>query len=213
MFRRKLFWKSLAAFALAIGLLIAPWPGWSERYARGLHRCGEALFDPFGKKGVVRFQFTPDATLHDTTIILGNRDMVQPGGKMPAARVLFSSRYVAYLPTALVAALVLATPIPWRRRLWALVWAMVIVHAFVAFILWLMILHQYNETPGLSLFLLKAFPKKILHAVHEVFVTYTGPFFAVPVFIWLLVSFRREDWAKLFGQPDPPRAQIEQPES
>lgn len=203
MFRCKPVWQCLACFGLAFGLLIAPWPGWGERYARGLHRCGEAIFDPFGAKGVVRFQFTPEGTLHDTTIFLGNKDMVERG-KMPAARVLLSTRYVAWLPTALVAALVLATPIPWRRRLWALAWALVLIHAFIGFILWLMILHQYNDTPALSLFLLKPFPEKILRALYQVLVTYTGAFFAVPVLIWLLVSFRREDWAKFLGKLDPP---------
>ena len=112
---------------------------------------------------------------------------------MPGVRLEFSSRQYAYLPTALVVALTLATPIPWPRRAWALVWGLVLIHSFVVLILWLIILHQYIESPSLSLFLLKPFAHRIFNAVYAVLMR-AHVFFVVPVMVWLIVSFRREDW-------------------
>ena len=38
---------------------------------------------------------------------------------------------------------------------------------------------------------------------HEILVRYLGPYFAVPVFVWIVATFRREDWARILGAVEP----------
>ena len=54
-------------------------------------------------------------------------------------------------------------------------------------------------TEPLRLFELSPFFEQILAIATKVFVTYITPSFTVSVFIWILVSFRREDWLKILN--------------
>lgn len=194
----KLILRFLGWFSLGIALLIAPWPKLEEAYAKLLRVEAELLFGNFGAKGIVLFRPTdePSDALHDTKIFLGHRDIVKPNGMRTMKVVKMSTRYIGYMPTALVVALVLATSLPWRRRLGSLAWGLFWVHCFVAFVLLIIILHKYNQSETIGLYQWTGFSRSLLNAAHEVFVTYIGPFFLVPVFIWVAVCFRREDWAK-----------------
>ena len=205
MFPLKLILGFLGRFALIIGLLIIPWPGVGETYARFLRATGQSLYGSFGGKGIVIFRINHDAgdTLQDTKIYLGNRDRIGPDGQLQAAHVKFSTRYTGYLPAALVAALILATPVPWRRRGWSLLCGMFLIHAFAILILGLIILYQYSETQALGLHQFSPTPKKILNGAHEILVRYLGPYFAVPVFVWIVATFRREDWSRILGAVEP----------
>lgn len=190
-----------AWFTLVIALLIAPWPRVDMGYAKALRVAGEWVFGKFGAKGIVVFRANDEAadTFYDTKIFLGNRDMLKPGGKLETVSVRFSTRYTGYLPAALVVALIAATPVKWRRRLWALGWGLLSVNCFVAFVLFIMILNQYSESGAIGLYQLTGLSKKLVRAANEIFVGYIGAYFAVPVFIWIAVTFRREDWTTLLA--------------
>jgi hypothetical protein len=109
--------------------------------------------------------------------------MLQPGGKLDTATVKFSARYTGYLPTALVAALVMASPIPWRRRGWSLLWGFLFCNGFIAFVIFVMILHQYCESGAIGLYQMTGLPKKLLGAANEIFVDISAAYFVVPVLI------------------------------
>jgi hypothetical protein len=205
---RKLILGFLGRFLLAAALLFAPWPGWDAAYGRLLRATAQAVLGSFGSKGVVLFQPNDerDDALNDTKVFLGHRDQIGRGGNMPAATVKFSSRYVAYVPTALLVALVIASPVPWRRRLAALAGGLALAHAFVAGVLAVMIVRQYADSPDLLLFQFGPAERRVVKALYEVFVGYLGASYAVPVLLWIAVTFRREDWTRLFGQPGAPAA-------
>ena len=198
--------RFLGGFVLAIAVLLAPWPGREEAYAKALRATGEFLFHNFGAKGLVRFRPNdePRATRHDTKIFLAHRDQVRRDGSTNAVFVQFHAHQTGYVPTALVVALVLATPIPWRRRLGALLWGLLWVHGFIVFVLGLMILHQFALSAALGLYQWTGLGGKVLRAIYEVFVGYGGIYFAMPVLIWIAVAFRRDDWEKLLGPKPPP---------
>ena len=58
----------------------------------------------------------------DTAIILANRNMLNPDGKGHRFMLTVDAWQMGWAPTAFLVALTLATPIPWRRRWWALFW-------------------------------------------------------------------------------------------
>jgi len=111
----------------------------------------------------------------------------------------FSSRTMAYLPTALVIALVLATGIGWRRRLCALAWGLVWIHVFIVFLLGLMIVMIICAHPELGLFEVSPFWQMTLSLPWEFFLNRTGTPLATTVPIWMVVTFRRDDWLHILG--------------
>jgi hypothetical protein len=199
----RLVLRFAARFALVFCLLIAPWPGLEETYAK-LFRTGcKWAFGKFGDKGIILFkpqQVARDSTL-DTVVYIGNREMIGADGKGKATTFSLSSRYTGYIPTILLGALILATPVPWRRRAWALVWGMLLINVYVGFKVLISILVNISANQWLDLFVLASFYDKAIRALHDIFVVYIGPSLTVAVCIWILVTFRREDWQKTLKEP------------
>ena len=185
--------KRMAAFfvvfLLVFVLLMAPWPGLQEAYGAGFRAVGNLLFVRFGAGGAVRFQpiETPDPD-RDMELVLRNR--------RNGAKYIFtgSARLQGYKPTAFILALTLATPIPWRRRGWALLWGFLLVNLYVAFRVVIFLLAAFSADNSLALFTLGPVGRAILDFVHWVVVISFAGWLILPLPIWALLSFRRQDW-------------------
>ena len=135
----------------------------------------------------------------DINIILSNKAQIDPESNTIAGyQVPHSSRYQGYYCTVLLIALVAATPVPLKRKSLALLWAMILIHAFIALKMLILILNPFSTEP-LCLFELGPFFEQILAVATTLFVTYITPSYTVSVCIWILVSFRREDWLKILN--------------
>lgn len=74
---------------------------------------------------------------------------------------------------------------------------LLVIHVFILFSLQVWI---WDESPALSLIDLSPFLKTIMDELQNTLVTQMGASFSVPILIWILVTFRREN---LFGLPLP----------
>jgi len=191
--------RFFCVFIVIYGLLMFPWPGLGAAYSK-IYRAGAAfLFKSFGSKGTVRFE-EPSEDEYDTKIVFYSRDQVNPAGKMvPIGFINHNSRRSGYIYVAFLIALILATPISWNRKGWALLWGMILIHCFIVLSLAIWILYGFNKEP-LSLVLLSPFWKQVLLLTIDVFVRNLTFGFIVCVFIWILVSFRREDWTRILAR-------------
>ena len=149
-------------FAVIFGLLIIPWPGWNEMYGSYFRGLGQAAFSRDEGRRLVTFSpntGATDARGLDTQITLGNREQVDASGKDLVKKGEFNTRSIGWVPTALTVALIVATPIPWRRRGWALVGGLVLVHGFILFSIqsWI-----WNNSTGVSLLTLSGFEKQVV---------------------------------------------------
>lgn len=194
--RKRQVIRFLCLFLLVYGLLMAPWPGLKAAYLE-LYKVGAVLvFKSFESIGVVRLDEPTDAK-YDMKIVFYDRDQIGPDGKMVhLAFMHHSSRRTGYIFIAFLTALILATPIGWRRRGWALLWGMILLHGFIIFILAAWILRGFNSE-AVSLLVLSPFWQRVLLLTVYVFVHNLTFGFVVCVFIWILVSFRREDWVNI----------------
>ncbi len=185
-------------------MLIIPWPGLEEAYATLFRAGGTFVFGSFGSEGVVRFLQSdlPDNSTRDTLIVFSTRKPLHPNGYMRIKKTCTSSRYGGYIPTILVIALILATPISWLRRAWTLLWGMGLVHTFIAFRLLVKIFYLLSGDPEVPLFVLNPFWETVLNFAYDIFVFRLGSSFVIPIFIWILVTFRREDWKLLMQALD-----------
>jgi len=192
-------------FVLIYVLLMVPWPGLATAYS-GLYRTGAAfLFEPLAHEGAIRFYPLNDVD-DDIRIAFYNQDQESPDGKMtPVGFIPRNSRHAGYMYIAFLTALVLASPIPWRRKGWALFWGMILIHGYIVFKLAIWIIYGFNKEP-LSLIVLSPFWQRVLLLTIDVFVRNLTFGFIVCVFIWILVSFRREDWSRIQMQK-PKKAQ------
>ena len=170
-------------------VLTAPWPGLSDRYGDAVRACGNALFGTFGTVGVVRFKAAADlGPSHDTGILFGPKR--NPNAWLANASV----RRMSYLPTAVTAALVLASPLPWRRRMVALAWGLAFVHLFVLVRLSVTIYYYFVSV---SIIELTPYRSSALRLAYEALSESLVPSFVGPAVIWLLVAFRIEDWSPM----------------
>lgn len=179
-------WRLLLYYVL---LGVAPWPGFRDAYA-GLFRAGaEAVFGSFGR-GRIMFEPAPESLrMWDTRVcfwIVG-----VPTGH----RITYNAWIAGWIPVATLVALVLATRIPWSRRWKALVWGLVWVHVFVLLRVFVLVLFGFSGPPGVPLLSVGPFGHKVLDIALEVVSVSPVTSSLVPVLIWPLVTFRREDWA------------------
>ena len=191
--RRCLILGFLIRFIVVFGLLIFPWPVWNELYGQGFRAVGNAVFAQDNEECVLyleRHRQTKGYSAVDTRIVIANRHLVESNGKGPAALLALNTRSVGWLPTALTAALIVATPVPWRRRCWALLWGVLLIHAFLLFSV---AVYIWNESTTVSLVTLLPFWKEIADGLEYTLVTQMGISFSIPVLIWITVLFRRQD--------------------
>jgi hypothetical protein len=187
---------------------MAPWPGWADAYGKAYAAAAAFLFgstDPDRKVTIVHIdskrRVSPGSWDRDTAVKLRIGGASVAPRRVPPFETSRSSRYTGYGPTALALALVLATPIPWRRRAWALPWAALLASVFVATMLAIWIYGWFYGEECLSLA-----PFSEEHAARAKLVatvldmnSWMGPYYIAPVFIWVLVSFRREDLESFFA--------------
>ena len=187
--------------AVVYGVLMAPWPGVTSAYAYLFRAGGNGLF--------ARFWFSPDGSVRfldlralepgdlapgtppieasgafDTVMELSSR---RAPGSLGYLRT--SSRYIGFGPTAVLIALIVATPTTWRRRAWALLWGMLLVHLFIALRLSLTLAAAgFAADKGYALFHPSEFWRGVLTRAESIFSDNPTVSFVVPTVIWFLVA-------------------------
>jgi len=180
----------VCGLAFCYAFLMAPWPGLEPTYAGGFRACADWMFRSFGSDGVVRFWPNPSAQeAHDTMLEVTNR---KNGRGLEAP---MSSRYEGYVPTAFLVALVLATPLPYRRRGRALVWGVVVIHCLIALKLTLIIVYLFSHDHPSALFSPSPFWRDVLRSVVRLIGSSPLTWLIMPTFVWILVTLRRGDFA------------------
>lgn len=179
-------------------LLLAAWPMLGGVYSAVFRSAGEALFGSFGSEGVVEFRAANASVsggIHENRMYLWNR-------RNPNAyfQVTNSTRYVGYVPTILVIALIVATPVPWARRGWALLWGMMIVHCFIAVRLGVVLVIAFCGDAPWRIWQPSPFWQSVLSSTGEGLANSPSISFIVPVFIWLVVTVRRDDVMRIMRE-------------
>lgn len=195
---------------------------WQANSARAFHFAGDAFFS--------QFWFWPEAHVRffdaRSTSLIDDINRAMPG-ELPAGlnppkpsgeqdtlllllnarspgeigMLLTSSGLMAYAPLTLMAALILATPMRWLRKGWALLWSLLLTQAFVFVRLTALLLHHGYAAAGKKYALFE--PGSLfsggLRRADEVLADNPTFAFVAPVCIWLLVIlvFARRDRKQL----------------
>ncbi len=185
--------RFFCSFILFYGLLMAPWPGLGAAYSKFFRSSAAFLFDPFGSKCSVHFKKS-NHPHGDILVVFYDLSKESPSGdKRPIKEFCISSRDSAYIYTAFLFALILATPITLKRKGWSLFWGMILLHFFLTIKMAVLILHVFTHAPSAPI-VLDPFWKKVLFFAQQGFLQHMVFCFIVSVFIWFLVTFRL--WAE-----------------
>jgi len=194
MLRRNPIVLFLCRLAISYALLAAPWPGLGQAYGRYFRAIGRMVFAADDGQRQLSFE-TPGENSprpNDTQIVIVNKALMRPDGSGPVRNldVKFGRESMA-----LLLALILATPVSWPRRGWAALWGLLAIHGviftFLAFCIW-------NESAEVLLVTVDPFWKAVASGGKQALAGQVN--LAVPVLIWLLVTFRREDRLGGLGQ-------------
>lgn len=198
----KQFAVFLCRFVVIYLIFSPPWTGWDRIYGSFFRTLGGAVFHDNDQRELA-FE-TPGKNSPrplDTRIEIANRALLHADGSGPVRDFDLDARAFAWDPMALLAALILATAIPWRRKLRALLWGALSLQAvillFLAFSIW-------NESAQIGLGHLTPFWQSAADAATDFIVTQTR--LALPPLIWILVTFRREDWHPAMAPESKPGA-------
>jgi hypothetical protein len=187
--------KFLCLSVLVYGLLMAAWPVVGAVYSKFYRAMGEVLFGSFERGGVVQFSQSEDSK--DVIYIIAfNQRRVDKNGNISVMRIYHNIRYGDYMYTAFLTALIAATPLSLRRRGWALVWGLLLMHVFVVLKIAIMILELFKSEP-VSLLILSPLWAGVVDTVYRVITNPLTISFIITFFVWVLVTFRRGDWEKI----------------
>lgn len=193
--------RFLLWFVVSYILLLISFSFLADQFAQQYRAIGKAKFEQFEDRGIVQFfPYEKDKTGYklDTKVVLFNRDQViaakQSGqATVRGAELFVSSWYNAVLPIIILLSLILASPVSWKRKLMGAFIGIILLYLFVFFKLRLSIANEYLKTPSLEF--IPPNPNWVKTA-HAIFVTNIETTIILPVFIWILVTFRKTDLQK-----------------
>jgi hypothetical protein len=188
--------RFLLVFAPLYAVLIAPWPGWAGAYGGFFRALNRAVFAREEGRLVVRIGAAPSGRALDTEITIVDAARADAAGRAPARILQIDSRGVGWVPTALLAALIAASPVPPGRRMRAMLAGLALIHAYI-----LVSVGEYiwNESASLGLFALPPFWKAVADGLEETLVTQLGASFVAPAILWLVVTFRIREFGEFWG--------------
>jgi hypothetical protein len=203
MLPRKIMAAFCFRFLLLFGLALVPWPGLPVVCNGYFRTVVHLAFD--SKTGPRSLELEPHDA-HDTRIVIINRKLMQSDGSGPVRNLDLDSFDFTWRPVSLLLALILASPVSWPRRAWALVAGGVCLQAFLLFVLGLAI---WEESTEVALVTLSPFWK---HAADNIMHLLVGQLnIAAPFLIWLVVTFRQEDFRGFLGGPKAAQETTERP--
>ncbi len=185
---KKKLLRSAVLFLVFYALFMAPWPGLRSAYASFYRKTASILFQSFGAPDVA-VRFYPMAQQHfDIKVVfldLKKRDA--DGNAIPFKMKGITSRYSSYMFVAFAVAMILATPVPWKRRALALPLGLIFMHVyFLAIKISIYLLNILANTPQSPIVFNESL-KKFAFFAQTAFMENLVFGFMISLGIWVLV--------------------------
>ena len=199
-----LFFAILYSLVLIVGVLFEG----RAVYQKVFRSVGEGIFENAGNNGIVRFMDVDNKEQYDpayhTMIMMGNRvqaqQAMQNGTAVDVAKVYVNDYMVGFLPTFTLLALLLATPMPWKRKLGAIGIGLLLITLFVISRQWILVHTAMGNNAHLDLADMSEGTVRFLIGLRRVFVTNIVVSMMVPFLLWGMLVFRTEDLKNWLGE-------------
>ena len=188
----------MLGLAVVYGLLILAWPGLSDAYGTLFRGLARAVFSTETGRRELEFKAWPQVRGDSQMRIeIVNRELMGPDGAGPV-RNLDLDVFGFWNSMALLAALIAATPISWQRKAVALLWGGLGIQAFQILTLAFVI---RNESRYVYLIQLSPVWQNVSDKIQRALLSQFS--LAVPVLLWITVTFRSGDRVGTFGVSKP----------
>jgi len=189
--------KPLYLFVLKLsvvyGLFLIPWPGVMTAYRAAFCAGGNTFFRTLGGSGRVYFGPREEPITAGKDVIARLENV----GNRAAGVMEMNSRLIGYLPTGFAISLIVATPVPWKRRAVAVLWGSAAASVFVGVTVWLRLVNAFSDSNPLTVFAFGPFWKGTVVVLLKVLAMSPVTAYIAPVVIWALVCLRREDLVRI----------------
>lgn len=201
-FLRNPLLRMVLLFAVAYGgfLILGQVTGITKGYRTVIRNVSTTVFQEHWSEGLVQFR-EPGAQFGkglETAIDFVNRAENEraavTGSSVSAVTVYFSIHNWGFLLGTFLISLIIASPVSIRRKLVAAGISLVLFHFYLFFRIWLKLEWEMDTHPELAIVDLSDFWSKALDAFNIVFVQNIVVSFLVAVMIWIMVTFRKDDW-------------------
>ena len=183
------------AFVLLYVLLIVPWPGWGKIYGDWFRWLCGLFFGGQHDARYVTFIRSGQPPHPDDTVVQIMNIAQAKNGAAPEFDAIVDAIGLGWRQTALLIALIVATPISWKRRGWALLWGLIAIHAIiVAF----MGFHIWVDSAQVGLVTFTSFWQRAVEEITEFFLYLYSA--VISVVLWILVTFRKDDRLATVGR-------------
>lgn len=200
------FKKVLLFLGLSIGLFaalywIVPNSGLDKWYSKQYTKIGNKLYGDYKGKAKVEIKEEEKGKIILTKIMSKSqiakatadaRRKRQTAIQVNHAQFQNNLWLEAWIPMMLILSLILATPIPFKRRLLSLLLGLAAVTIFIAFKYWVRFVVDINRHGWLEMGTQGDFMKNIFVQINT-YLGFTGPSLFVILLLWALVTFRKGD--------------------
>lgn len=199
-----LFFAILYSLVLIVGVVFEG----RGIYQKAFRSFGEGIFGSAGNNGIVKFMEVDAKEQYDpayhTMIMMGNevqaQQAMQKGTAVNVAKVYINDYMVGFLPTFTLLALLLATPMSWKRKLGAIGIGMVLITLFVISRQWVLVYTAMGNNAYLELAEMSEGTVRFMIGLRRVFVTNIVVSMMVPFLLWGMIVFRTEDLKNWLGE-------------
>jgi len=204
---KKVFGKPYVRFAgkfLLIYFILIIVPFFSNNiYTPVMIRMSNVFFQNTGDAGFVVFS-KKQINASDTRFAFTNKHKANAQNQASAVESDFSMLYRGFLPTALLTALILASPVSRKRRIYSWLAGVSLLQVFVLIKIWLQLVYHFHNHPEMDVHIFGDGITSGLLFLYRNMVVTPEPTLIVCVLIWILVTFRKSDLAVLLpGQFSP----------
>lgn len=159
---------------------------------------GNYCFENLGKEARVHFDRNKNNHF-DTQIQLTSQSILRTAAIKKDKRfkmylLYFDLRKKVYLPLLFLIALIVATPIKVKRKIFALFSGLFLLVLWLLLEFYIYLLYNFERISWLPDMTEIAFLENLIKGLYFTLFDNSGLLAIVPVLIWLLVSFRKSDW-------------------
>jgi len=192
MLSRKTWTIALVRFLAVYGLLVFPRPLVNAVCASYFCTLGRLIYPAEEGKRILIFERPNEKerpSTDDVRIVIENRDWLNVDGSGLVRNLDMNAQAALWRPLALLASLIMASPVSWKRRFWAFAAGLLAIHAY----LWATLaVDIWRESAEISLVTIPEFLQKPLGMLTNALLIQLS--LAVPVLVWLLCAFRPADF-------------------
>ncbi len=195
MIKTKTIILSVLTFVLVYTLFLLPQINANRVYAEFFCSVGNFLFEDFPRGGFVNLKTQADKGDNDIAMFISKADWME-GTKIKGVTANKASDRIGYLITAFFLSLALATPLPWKRKLFVVLGGFILVTLFVLLKFYIIILYAYTQVGWFGLYQESA-QKESIGFWYSNFASPATYGYSFAVILWLAFSIGRKQWNSL----------------